>query len=281
VGYHFRLKHGRREPWPRHKDSWGLPPTPALREACAAAYAAGALLVCTLSNNENRRTVKYPTACEEVIGVTAVDRHGAKSTFSNYGPLAEVAGPGGRRQPGNAASWTDEEGIYSAAGREGYQHWSGGCQAVPFVAGVAALVLSRHPSWPAETVRQVVRNTATGSGWNEYLGHGIVNARRAVEVEEASADLSLTTADVVWTAEGHRYPAEGVTGTLRVTIHNRGALDVTRAMVVAFDGEPDNRGFQLGHALFPVRGRECTTVELPVALDPGQHCIHLDRKSVV
>lgn len=264
-----------REPWPHHKDSWGLPPTPALREACEDAYARGTVLVCTLSNNENHRTAKYPTAFEQVIGVTAVNRRGEKSNFSNYGVLAEIAGPGGRRFPGNPPSWVDEEGIYSAAGPDGYKHWSGGCQAAPFVSGVAALVLSRHPEWSAETVRQVLRNTATGTGWNESLGHGMVNAYRAVQVDDPSGDLAVAPDGLAWDVRGHRYPGSGVRGTLRVTVHNRGALDVSRALVVAYSGEPDNRGYQIGHALVAVRGRETATVALDIEMDAGTHALHV------
>ena len=60
-----------------------------------------------------------------------------------------------------------------------------------------------------------------------------------------------------------------------VDVRNSGPLDVDRALVVAFCGELDNRGYQVGHVLTAVPGFETTTVRLPVTLDRGDYEIHV------
>src|SRR5439155_1296974 len=53
---------------------------------------------------------------------------------------------------------------------------------VPHVAGVAALVLSKHPSYTVEEVRQILRvstDDALGAGFDLQSGFGRLNARKA------------------------------------------------------------------------------------------------------
>jgi len=55
--------------------------------------------------------------------------------------------------------------------------------ASPHVAGVAALVLSAHPTYTNEQVRTALQSTAKDlgtAGWDKYYGYGLVNAYAAV-----------------------------------------------------------------------------------------------------
>lgn len=68
-----------------------------------------------------------------------------------------------------------------------YVRASGTSFAAPHVAGVAALVRSRHPEFTQQQVRQVLRNTADDLGpvgWDEHFGYGRVDARRAVHLDD-------------------------------------------------------------------------------------------------
>jgi thermitase len=62
--------------------------------------------------------------------------------------------------------------------------WSGTSFATPLAAGVAALVLERHPTWTAAQVLQRLRDTcdmpAGHATPNDRYGHGRINAYRAV-----------------------------------------------------------------------------------------------------
>lgn len=61
---------------------------------------------------------------------------------------------------------------------------SGTSMASPHVAGVAALILSRNPTWTPAQVREKLRTSADdlgAPGWDPVFGHGRVNARKAVQ----------------------------------------------------------------------------------------------------
>jgi thermitase len=70
------------------------------------------------------------------------------------------------------ALWTDND------------DWTGTSFATPLAAGVAALVLQKHPEWTAAQVLQRLRNTCDmplhPANQNDRYGHGRINAYRAV-----------------------------------------------------------------------------------------------------
>ena len=75
-------------------------------------------------------------------------------------------------------------GILSTVpGRRDYQSLSGTSMATPFVAGVAALVLSENPGLTNQEVRDILVRSATDigpAGWDEVHGYGKVDAHAAV-----------------------------------------------------------------------------------------------------
>jgi subtilisin family serine protease len=61
---------------------------------------------------------------------------------------------------------------------------SGTSMASPHAAGVAALILSRHPAWTPTEVRNKLRSSANdlgAPGWDPLFGYGRINAKRAVQ----------------------------------------------------------------------------------------------------
>lgn len=143
------------------------------------ASAAGCTLVAA-AGNSGLREVFYPAALPEVICVAAVDAQGRRASFSTFGPHVCVSAPGER--------------IVSVA-RRGYQINSGTSFAAPFVAGVAALVISRarrrgrHLDGAA--VKALLQATARHGGvdtnagdtpdHSEETGYGVVDALAAVQ----------------------------------------------------------------------------------------------------
>jgi len=156
------------------------PPTPnALeREAINDAYEKGCVLIAA-SGNDNQPYVAYPAAYENVIAVGASDSTDERcepgdwpadpSGGSNYGPELDVLAPG------------DE--ILSTVSGDAYDTLDGTSMAVPFVSGLAALILSHLPGLAPSDVRRIIERTAVdvgSTGWDQETGWGRINANNAL-----------------------------------------------------------------------------------------------------
>ncbi len=112
--------------------------------------------------------VGNPARCPSYMAVSAIDYSRRRASFSNFGPQVEICAPG----VNILSTWPGS-----------YNSLSGTSMACPHVAGTAALVKSRHPTWHGDVVRQRIKGTAIdlgapGTDW--AFGHGQVNAYRAV-----------------------------------------------------------------------------------------------------
>ncbi len=149
----------------------GPDPDPVLDEACAYAFAKGAVVVAAGGNSySSGNWVQYPAASPHVLGVASTDGAGNPSAFSNTGPHIDLAAPG--------------EGILAAVPGAGYSTESGTSFSAPHVSGAAALVLSANPNLSAAEAASVIQSTAlddlSGNGRDDQLGNGIVRADLAV-----------------------------------------------------------------------------------------------------
>ena len=202
-------------PLPFRRNRYGIPETDELLGAVEYAEARGTLLCRGLTDNGMHNSYLYPGPYGHVIHVATTDKHGRRSDTSGYGDLLDLLAPSGWRcgvdpttslpqtalpedaPPETTYSETGPSyGVLSAgalAGGEYYQE-NGNCQSPPHVAGVAALVFSRHPDWSPLQVREVLLNTARGTGWNPYFGHGVLDAYEAVRVERFECELEIASA---------------------------------------------------------------------------------------
>jgi subtilisin len=98
-----------------------------LEDACAAAEAAGILLVAAAGNSYGG-SVLYPAAFPSVIAVGATTIFGEISPISPVGPEMEIVAPG--------------LNVYSTVAGSSYGNLGGTSQAAPHVTGLAALLLS-------------------------------------------------------------------------------------------------------------------------------------------
>lgn len=127
----------------------------------------------------------YPGAYPNVMAVAAVDWNDSKASFSNQGAYVDIAAPG--------------VDIYNTYKYGGYVSESGTSQATPHVAGLAALIWARYPTYTAAQVRNQIQNTAVDlgtAGWDQQFGWGRIDAHAA---------LGLTLSDV--TLMGKAKPA--------------------------------------------------------------------------
>jgi subtilisin family serine protease len=164
-----------------------------LEDAVNTARLLGAILVAAAGNDGG--SVLYPAASENVISVGATDSSDLVWHRSNRGPEVDLAAPGVQ--------------VYSTiTGPRQYFSLDGTSVATPHVSGLAALVLSLRPGMDPDQVQRMLEQTAddvnslTYPGWDEELGWGRINARRAVGT--AAGDLSLALS-----AEPAALPAGG------------------------------------------------------------------------
>lgn len=155
--------------------SWGsVSYSKALEDAIRAAGEEGILFVAAAGNSSssNDKRPHYPSNYKlpNVISVAALDRNDELASFSNYGANSvHIAAPG--------------KDILSTWLKDSYREASGTSMATPYVAGVAALILSNDSSITAEKLRERIMHSVdkldTLSGKIETGGR--LNAAKALE----------------------------------------------------------------------------------------------------
>ncbi|MFH1111938.1 MAG: S8 family serine peptidase [Patescibacteria group bacterium] len=163
------------------------------------AYSQGVILVAAAGNSNLDVNYFFPAKLPQVITVAATDNENARAYFSNWGDKIDVAAPGVQILSLRAA------GTDMYAGASGYkpganfvpafdasaQYYrsSGTSMAAPHVAGAAALLLTRKPSFTNEDIRQVLRGSADDlatPGFDVYTGAGLINLSRALNLNYVS-----------------------------------------------------------------------------------------------
>ncbi|SEH92699.1 membrane-anchored mycosin MYCP [Mycolicibacterium rutilum] len=164
---------------------------------------------------------------DHVLTVGSVGPDGTPSPFSAAGPWVDVAAPGERV----VSLDRDGEGLVTTlATPDGAKPIAGTSYAAPVVAGIAALLRSRHPQLTARQVMQRLEQTARppAAGWDPVVGHGLVDA------------LAAVTNGTAPTAEQHRHATISVAAaasdeqpTSRVAVAGAAVCIAVTAAVIA------------------------------------------------
>ncbi len=138
LEYCLRELHGEHPP---HIVSMSLGSDSRLGRRCEKAidelYEKNVCIVCA-AGNSGTEGVNYPAKYSpKVIAVGAYDKNGRLANFSTTGDEVDFAAPG--------------VDIYSTWPKSGYAKLSGTSMATPFVAGIVALLISKHLKQEAET----------------------------------------------------------------------------------------------------------------------------------
>jgi serine protease len=175
--------------------------------AIDAAVAAGATVVIAAGNDNDDSAGYQPGNCNNIITVGAMDRTGARASYSNYGTKIDITAPGGGGGQPVASTLNTGTTVPVA---ENYVGYNGTSMATPHVAGVAALVndVASPGLTPAamESLLKVTSRTqpvpcTLGCGVGMLDAHAavvagttaVLNITDPVDVDEGNAGTHLQT----------------------------------------------------------------------------------------
>ncbi len=208
--------------------------TPARSQAIQNIYTqarnAGVIIVASAGNNSSNAPF-YPAAYDGVISVSAIDMNKQLAPYSNFGNTIDVAAPGGdNTQDINGDGYPD--GVLSTIGDDSdgnidylYKFLQGTSMAAPHATGVIALMKSVYSDLTPANVDnllasgQIVQDLGTAGRDNQF-GHGIIDARKAVESATALAQgstpdipvLNVSPASLNFGNSGTSAPLSAVNG---------------------------------------------------------------------
>jgi len=150
---------------------------PDLEKAIARAYENNVILVAATGNSGDENQVLWPAAYKEVIAVGALDKNDERAYFSQTGEDLFVMWPGHK--------------VYSTYKDSGYVELSGTSMASHGIAGVVALILSKHSllggETPVDTQDQLKEHLIRGAydlgpkGFERFYGNGRPNIKYAIQ----------------------------------------------------------------------------------------------------
>ncbi len=171
-----------------------------MANAVAQAWSDGVVLVAAAGNRgsaQSSPTNFYPAEYTNVIGVSGVKTDGS---FAGSSPCTYPNDPS-QTVASNKGVYVDLAAPFwalSTVGNNSYEDetsgWCGTSMATPHVSGAAALLREQNPTWTNQQIVDRLFNTADGlgaGGRDDYLGHGVLDAARAVGVPDPPPPPSL------------------------------------------------------------------------------------------
>jgi len=178
------------------------PPTSAMQLLYLDPAHESGIVVVSAAGNDDIGTILYPANCNHVIAVGATDQSDQRAVWgggyaSNYGPELDVAAPG--------------TSIRSTLVGGSYEDKSGTSMSTPFVAGLAALLISKGTTGP-DNITKVIQESAVDlgdPGFDDYYGWGRIDALAALQYspfvtvtypDSGDTVFAGITHEITWTA---------------------------------------------------------------------------------
>ena len=168
---------------------------PATQDAIDLAVKRGTTVVVAAGNQASDAANYSPSSCRNVITVGATGINGAMASYSNFGPVVDVAAPGGDTTSSGGISqgavWSTGNDGDTVAGRDILVGMMGTSMASPHVAGIVALMQSaavgagRGALTPDQVRQLLVESVRPFPGQppvDRPIGSGLVDAGRAVQL---------------------------------------------------------------------------------------------------
>jgi subtilisin family serine protease len=222
------------------------------------ANAAGVLMLAGTGNNNN--ALMYPAMHRHVIGVGAASPCGGRKRSAASPAFLD---PGVSPDPNNYSCdnerwWGSSFGPSTQDAPEatdilgptmlpttipgGYAPiFNGVSCATPYVAGVAALIKSKHPDWTPAQIRQQlltsaedVINVESVAGWDRYSGYGMVDINAATDVTPPSITVVMDR-NALWPPNHKMVPC-----CASITASDNLDADPDVALVSVVSNEPGN-----------------------------------------
>jgi subtilisin family serine protease len=145
--------------------------------------------------------ILYPAGYTFTMSIGATDRLDNIASFSTHNIFVEVSAPG--------------VNILSTVPPAGYQSsgWSGTSMATPHAAGLAALLYSAYGDMTNWQARSMLQNTAVGlgaPGWDQYFGHGRIDAAALVTAPRPTGD----DLEILTPPDGGTFPSGSILSLL-------------------------------------------------------------------
>ena len=146
--------------------------------AISAAIARGTVVVVAAGNSNANTSGFTPASCSGVIAVAAIGSGGKRASFSNYGPIVDIAAPG-------VEIWSTLNSGSTTPSTPSYASYSGTSMATPHVSGVVALMISQNASLTPAQVETRIKTSGMFTPFpggvcdpvaTKTCGVGIINA---------------------------------------------------------------------------------------------------------
>ena len=172
---------------------------PTYQNAVNDIVTAGSTIVVAAGNSNANASGFRPANCNGVVTVAATNQAGARSYYSNFGAVVEIAAPGGEtHQVTSRGILSTLNAGATTPGADSYAFYQGTSMAAPHVAGVVALLYQLSPGISPAEVLTILQNTAqsfpnvsSNQCSTANCGAGIVDAGAATAAISPSKQADL------------------------------------------------------------------------------------------